>query len=118
MAPKGNPTRTLELLFAILDEAEDQGLADAVRERLEQSGVTRDAVVQVGAKPPRATVGRPRKGDGNSAGGTISRGSNSTDYLAARLERDAPDLAAEVKAGRKKIRDAAREAGFVKDLGS
>jgi hypothetical protein len=103
---RGNPVRTLELLFALLDEAEDRALAGQIRAHLEAGGVTRDSVEQAAAKP------RPRKGEvgrGRSSGATsIGRGK---DYLAARLERDRPDLAAEVKAGRKKLRAAAREAG-------
>jgi hypothetical protein len=44
-----------------------------------------------------------------------TQGGNSSSYLAARLKRDHPDLAAEVEAGRMKIRAAARKAGIVKD---
>jgi hypothetical protein len=44
----------------------------------------------------------------------LKRGSNSSSYLAARLKRDHPDLAAEVEAGHLKLRAAARTAGIVK----
>jgi hypothetical protein len=84
-----------------------------VREHLEKSGVMRDAVVQAGAKPARQQeVGKVGPGRGKKTLGDANRFDGTTnDYLAARLKRDAPDLAAEVKAGRKRIRDAAREAG-------
>jgi hypothetical protein len=44
----------------------------------------------------------------------VAQQGNSSSYLAARLKRDRPDLAAEVEAGRMKLRDAARKAGIVK----
>jgi hypothetical protein len=72
--------------------------------------VTRDSVEQAVAKKLRRAKGRPVKGDKKGAGGTFSKGTNSSEYLAARLERDHPKLVAEVKAGRMKLRDAAREA--------
>jgi hypothetical protein len=56
----------------------------------------------------RAGRGRPGKG---SDATIIGRGK---EYLAARLARDHRDLAAEVEAGRKSLRAAAREAGIVK----
>jgi hypothetical protein len=40
----GNPVRTLELLFAVLDEAEDKELAAKIRRHLRKHGITRDSV--------------------------------------------------------------------------
>jgi hypothetical protein len=55
-------------------------------------------------------------GNGRSRGAVVTstRGSNASSYLAARLKRDRPDLAAEIEAGRMKIRDAARQAKILK----
>jgi hypothetical protein len=53
--------------------------------------------------------GRGRVDDVNS-----TQGGNSSSYLAARLKRDRPELAAEVEAGRMRLRDAARKAGIIK----
>jgi hypothetical protein len=51
----------------------------------------------------------PGRGKKTGADDTrLSRGGNSS-YLAARLRRDHPDLAAEVEAGRMKLRAAARK---------
>jgi hypothetical protein len=47
-------------------------------------------------------------------GTRLSRGSNASSYLAARLKRDRPDLAAEVEGGRMTIRAAARQAKILK----
>jgi hypothetical protein len=44
----------------------------------------------------------------------VAQQGNSSSYLAARLKRDRPDLAAEVEAGRMKIRGAARAAEIIK----
>jgi hypothetical protein len=109
----GNPVRTLELLFAVLDEAEDRELAARIRRHLRKHGVTKDSVEVAAAKDLRKKRGRPAK-DENGAVGTISRGTNSGEYLAARLARDHQDLAAEVQAGRMSLRTAAKQAGIVK----
>jgi hypothetical protein len=61
-------------------------------------------------------AGEAGPGRGKKTADQISRLSYGTgsSYLAARLKRDRPDLAAEVEAGHKKLRTAAREAGIVK----
>jgi hypothetical protein len=58
------------------------------------------AEVMARAKP-LAKQGRPTKGsadDEKGDDGTFSRGSNSADYLAARIKRDRPDIADRVQA--------------------
>jgi hypothetical protein len=109
----GNPVRTLELLFAILDEAEDKELAGRIRRHLKKHGITRDSVEVAAAKPARQIRGRPKKGDENSSDRRIAWGDNS-ESLAARLARDHQGLAAEVQAGRMSLRTAAKQAGIVK----
>jgi hypothetical protein len=60
----GNPVRTLELLFAILDEAEDKELAGRIRRHLKKHGITRDSVEVAAARPAMPPPGgRPGKGD-------------------------------------------------------
>lgn len=61
----------------------------------------------------RAGPGRPKKGEGNAAnsGVPLHHGTDVRSTL-ARLERDAPELAAEVIAGAKSANAAAIEAGF------
>jgi hypothetical protein len=60
----GSPVRTLELLFAILDEAEDRELANAIRKHLKVHGITRDSVEVAAARPAMPPPGgRPGKGD-------------------------------------------------------
>jgi hypothetical protein len=108
----GNPVRTLELLFAILDEAEDEELAGRIRRHLKKHGITRDSVEVAAAKDLRKKRGRPLQPDkGTSV--PLARGQK-PEYLAARLARDHGDLAAEVQAGRMSLRTAAKEAGIVK----
>lgn len=46
---------------------------------------------------------------------SLKRGSNSTAYLLARLERDRPDLASRVQSGELTVRTAALEAGIARD---
>jgi hypothetical protein len=59
--------------------------------------------------------GRPKKGEGKGADGTLKRGSNSSAYLLARLDRDGhAALAAKVRAGQLSANAAAVEAGFRK----
>jgi hypothetical protein len=107
----GNPVRTLELLFAVLDEAEDKELASRIRKHLKAHGITKDSVEVAAAKPARAAPGgRPQKGDARHL---LGKG-QSPERLAARLARDHGGLAAEVEAGRKSLRAAAKEAGIVK----
>jgi hypothetical protein len=107
----GSPVRTLELLVAILDEAEDKELAGRIRRHLRKHGITKDSVEVAAAKPAGAGAGRPRKSDAHHF---LKKG-QSSERLAARLARDHRDLAAEVEAGRMTIR-AAREGGILKDL--
>jgi hypothetical protein len=106
----GDPARTLELLFAVLDEAEDKELAGRIRRHLRAHGITKDSVEVAAAKPARAKAGRPEK----SFGGHFLPKGHSPERLAARLARDHGDLAAEVEAGRMSLRAAAKEAGIVK----
>jgi hypothetical protein len=109
----GNPVRTLELLFAVLDEAEDKELAGRIRRHLRKHGITRDSVEVAAAKP--RPKGRPVKDSEKSGSLPLKRkGSESPERLAARLARDHGDLAAEVQAGRMSLRVAAKEAGIVK----
>jgi hypothetical protein len=107
----GNPVRTLELLFAILDEAEDRELAGKIRRHLRKHGITKDSVEVAAAKGLRAKRGRP---PGGEKGDEITNRGVGSEYLAARLARDHRELAAEVQAGRKSLRAAAKEAGIVK----
>jgi hypothetical protein len=107
----GNPVRTLELLFAILDEAEDQALAGRIRKHLKANGVTKDSVEVAAAKPARQKLGRPPKSDERHFS---AKKGESPERLAARLARDHEALAAEVQAGRMSLRAAAREAGILK----
>jgi hypothetical protein len=115
----GNPVRTLELLFAILDEAEDKELAGRIRRHLKKHGITRDSVEVAAARPlPEVVIGKGKAGPGRGkkTADQISRLSYGTgsSYLAARLARDHAGLAAEVEAGRMSLRVAAKEAGIVK----
>jgi hypothetical protein len=109
---RGSPVRTLELLFAILDEAEDRELAGRIRRHLKEHGITKDSIEVAAAKTLRARNGRP-PGSEKGSDRTI-RGDNS-EYLATRLARDHRDLAAEVETGRMSIRKAAHEAGLIKE---
>jgi hypothetical protein len=115
----GSPVRILELLFAILDEAEHRELADRIRKHLKANGVTRDSVEVKAAKPlPNPVIGRGGTGPGRGRK-TPPQESHFTSYsgssyLATRLARDHPALAAEVEAGHLSIRAAAHEAGIVK----
>jgi len=45
----------------------------------------------------------------------MKRGSNSTVYLLARLDRDRPDLAQRARAGELRIKEAAIQAGVVRE---
>jgi hypothetical protein len=115
----GNPVRTLELLFAVLDEAEDKELAGRIRRHLRAHGITRDSVEVAAARPlPEVVIGKGKAGPGRGkkTADQISRLSYGTgsSYLAARLARDHAGLAAEVEAGRMSLRVAAKEAGIVK----
>jgi hypothetical protein len=58
--------------------------------------------------------GRPRKGEEKGAAGTLSRGTNNVSYLTARLQRDAPEIAARLgEFG--SVAAAARAAGIVRE---
>jgi hypothetical protein len=69
------------------------------------------------AAPALAQHGGERtKADEQGDIGTLNRGSNSAAYLAARIKRDAPEIAARVEKGEfKSMRAAAKAAGIVKD---
>jgi hypothetical protein len=59
--------------------------------------------------------GRPKKGEGKGDNDvTFSGRGNSAIYTLARLDRDRPDLAAQVRSGRLSANAAAIEAGFRK----
>jgi hypothetical protein len=68
------------------------------------------------AAPEEVGPGQGHRSDlePHAVGTKLPHGSNSSTYLAARLRRDRPDLAAEVEAGRLRLRTAARQAGIVK----
>jgi hypothetical protein len=78
----GSPVRTLELLFAILDEAEDRELAGRIREHLKEHGITR-ASVEVAAAPklPDPSIGKGKAGPGRGKK-TVRTG-----YIADSLDR-------------------------------
>lgn len=90
----------------------------------QEIGITADQAEKVLAAPPDATVGavlgkvgRPKKGEEKKgADGTVSRGSNSKKYLTARLDRDRPDIAAQVHAGELSARKGAILAGIIREL--
>jgi hypothetical protein len=56
------------------------------------------ALAKAGAAPLHGK-GRPKKGEGKGDDGTFSRGSNSSAYLAARIQRDHPEIAGRLAAG-------------------
>jgi hypothetical protein len=64
------------------------------------------------AAPEEVGPGQGHRSDlePHAVGTKLPHGSNSSTYLAARLRRDRPDLAAEVEAGRLRLRTAARPA--------
>lgn len=68
--------------------------------------------------PVMAESRRPTKEEQENKGdiGTVTRGSNSVDYLVSRLKRDAPEIAKQLERGEfKSVRAAAKAAGIVKD---
>ena len=87
-------------------------------------GITADQAEKVLAAPPDATVGavlgkvgRPKKGEEKKgADGTLKRGTNSATYLKARLDRDHPEVAAQVHAGTLSARAGAIRAGIIREL--
>jgi len=82
---------------------------ESVRLTLAERTVDRAIVVE-----PLAGHGRPFKGDEKGDNGTFSRGSNSADYLTARIKRDRPDIAERMQRGEfRSVRAAAIEAGLV-----
>lgn len=62
--------------------------------------------------------GRPKKGEeGKGDNGTFKRGTNSADYIKARLRRDHPEIAEELQQGKhRSARAAGIAAGFLKDV--
>lgn len=65
----------------------------------------------------KAGPGRPKKTDEHINRFHKSKGGTSSEYLAARLKRDAPDVAARAEAGEfRSVRAAAIEAGIIKPL--
>ena len=76
----------------------------------------RTAAEALAAAPKLATHGRPTKGNENKGNiVTLKARGNSKEFLAARINRDHPEIAERVKAGEfKSIRAAAIVAGIVK----
>ena len=103
----------------------------------QEIGITADQAEKVLAAPPDATVGMvlgdrpgapastPRDQSGRYAKSDIVRngdktlgkvGGNSAEYLTARLDRDRPDIAAQVHAGELSARKGAILAGIIREL--
>jgi hypothetical protein len=93
---------------------------EVTREEGERRLREKAAEIMAAAKPmPAREIGKGKPGPGRAktgAGGTrLPRGSNNLEYLAARLKRDHPEIAAKVAAGDyASIREAAVAAGIVK----
>lgn len=114
----------LPTLRAILKENEAEG--PGVIKLLAEHGCVLDNAVagkQVEETEPTGPHGGVRKGAGRGRKGEIqvydvnlkSKGGNRPAYLAGRLKRDHPEIAARVEAGEfRSVRAAAREAGIVK----
>jgi hypothetical protein len=64
----------------------------------------------------RAKAGRPKRDEGNVGNTNISKDGTTVAYTLARLDRDRPDLARQVREGRLSANAAAIEAGFRKQL--
>lgn len=87
-------------------------------------GITADQAEKVLAASPDATVGavlgkvgRPKKGEEKKGvDHTISRGSGNREYTIARLDRDHPEVAAQVHAGTLSARAGAIRAGIIREL--
>lgn len=90
-------------------------------------GITADQAEKVLAAPPDATVGaalgkhgtnqhtKKDKGEEVTLSPPLERG-NSREYLTARLERDHPEVAAQVHAGTLSARAGAIRAGIIREL--
>lgn len=94
-----------DALYAMLHRSDD---GPECKRRLIELGAPANGAA-ADAKPVRAKTGRPSNGDVV----TVSRGA-SVDYLAGRLKRDNPELAADVIAGRLSAHAAAVQAGIRK----
>lgn len=93
----------------------------------QEIGITADQAEKVLAAPPDATVGaalgkrgtnqhtKKDKGEEVTLSPPLERG-NSREYLTARLDRDRPDIAQQVKAGELSARKGAILAGIIREL--
>jgi hypothetical protein len=107
--------RALEVLES-RGEKRDFGEEEAKRlAAAETMANTEAAVRNLSAAEYGAMGGRGKKAVADGNGFKPPVGSNSTSYLAARLKRDHPDIAAAVERGEyRSMRAAAREAGIIK----
>jgi hypothetical protein len=90
------------------------GRSDQDIKRIIAEGKAKSAAELVRDTPPVREVGRPKAGESNVDNINIIQGGTSSSYLAARLNRDHPDIAARVEAGEfRSMRAAAIEAGII-----
>ena len=89
----------------------------------QEIGITADQAEKVLAAPPDATVGavlgkvgRPKRGEEKVTSSPFPERGNSREYLTARLDRDRPDIAAQVHAGELSARKGAILAGIIREL--
>jgi hypothetical protein len=108
--------------FAFLCQMELQ-LDDRQLERIKHAkrGQAIGAVLAAETAEPMREQGRPKEEqegcENNGVNSTIIRGSTNSQYLAARIARDRPDVLERMKAGEfRSVRAAAIEAGIVKVL--
>lgn len=95
-----------DALYAMLDRSDD---GPECKARLIELGAPANGAA-ADAAPRKASPGRPRKTDNVSN----SEHGNSVEYIAGRLKRDNPELAADVIAGRLSAHAAAVQAGIRK----
>ena len=91
-------------------------------------GITADQAEKVLAAPPDATVGaalgkhgtnqhtKKDKGEDITLSSPLAQQGNSREYLIARLDRDHPEVAAQVHAGTLSARAGAIRAGIIREL--
>jgi hypothetical protein len=83
----------------------------------EQVKAIKNAAPGISVAMALGKVGRPKKGEEKKGDHiTISRGSTGKDYLTARLDRDHPEIAAQVHAGTLSARAGAIRAGIIREL--
>lgn len=99
--------------FCVARPPHGLGYEPDIIEACVREGVTPAEVIA--AAPKLQPVGRPSKESGKGSDRTITRGETAS-YLAARIRRDHPSIAARVEAGEfRSIRAAAIEAGTRRD---